>query len=157
MEKRHEKTRHKLEQITPQAAPSGGSAGAGQEDGGGVPRAGHIERDILQVALGVWLHGGDQAKKLKSLEVENARLKRLVADLALDKRVLKDANEGNFQALNGSGVVWRLRASVMDCRSAGRVPRLVFGVLFRVIRSARNRMKRFVLRRQILSLRTAIA
>ena len=84
-------------------------------------------------------------------------MKRLVADLALDKRVLKDANEGNFQALNGSGVVWRLRASVMDCRSAGRVPRLVFGVLFRAIRSARSRMKRFVLRRQILSLRTAIA
>ena len=37
-----------------------------------------------------------QAKKLKHLEVENARLKRLVADLELDDRVLKDAAEGNF-------------------------------------------------------------
>ena len=37
-----------------------------------------------------------QAKKLKHLEVENARLKRLIADLELDNRVLKDAAEGNF-------------------------------------------------------------
>ena len=40
--------------------------------------------------------GVSQAKKLKRLEVENARLKRLVADLVLDNRVLKDAAEGNF-------------------------------------------------------------
>ena len=40
--------------------------------------------------------GVSQAKKLKRLEVENARLKRLVADLALDNRALKDAAEGNF-------------------------------------------------------------
>ena len=37
-----------------------------------------------------------QAKKLKQLEVENAHLKRLVADMALDIRVLKDAAERNF-------------------------------------------------------------
>ena len=37
-----------------------------------------------------------QAKKLKHLELENARLKRLIADLELDNRVLKDAAEGNF-------------------------------------------------------------
>ena len=40
--------------------------------------------------------GLSQAKRLKHLEVENARLKRLVADMALDIRVLKDAAEGNF-------------------------------------------------------------
>jgi putative transposase len=38
----------------------------------------------------------EQAKKLKSLEKENARLKRLVADLALDNAILKEAAEGNF-------------------------------------------------------------
>jgi transposase-like protein len=38
----------------------------------------------------------DQAKKLKKLEQENARLKRTVADLALDKQILKEAAEGNF-------------------------------------------------------------
>ena len=38
----------------------------------------------------------DQAKRLKKLEKENARLKRTVADLALDKQILKEAAEGNF-------------------------------------------------------------
>ena len=32
----------------------------------------------------------DEAKRLKELEVENARLKRLVADLALDKQMLQE-------------------------------------------------------------------
>jgi len=38
----------------------------------------------------------DQAKKLKELEKENARLKKLVADLSLDNSILKEAAEGNF-------------------------------------------------------------
>ena len=38
----------------------------------------------------------DQAKRLKKLEKENARLKRTVADFALDKQILKEAAEGNF-------------------------------------------------------------
>ena len=38
----------------------------------------------------------EQAKKLKSLEKENARLKKLVADLSLDNAILKEATEGNF-------------------------------------------------------------
>ena len=38
----------------------------------------------------------DQAKRLKELEQENARLKKLVADLSLDNAILKEANRGNF-------------------------------------------------------------
>ena len=38
----------------------------------------------------------EQAKKLKNLEKENARLKKLVADLSLDNSILKEAAEGNF-------------------------------------------------------------
>ena len=38
----------------------------------------------------------DQAKRLKELEKENARLKRLVADLSLDNQILKEAAQGNF-------------------------------------------------------------
>ncbi len=38
----------------------------------------------------------EQAKRLKSLEKENARLKKLVADLSLDNAILKEAAEGNF-------------------------------------------------------------
>ena len=38
----------------------------------------------------------DQAKRLKALEKENARLKKLVADQALDNAILKEAASGNF-------------------------------------------------------------
>lgn len=38
----------------------------------------------------------DQVKRLKELERENTRLKRAVADLTLDKLILKEAAEGNF-------------------------------------------------------------
>ena len=38
----------------------------------------------------------EQAKKLKNLEKENTRLKKLVADLSLDNAILKEAAEGNF-------------------------------------------------------------
>ena len=38
----------------------------------------------------------DQAKRLKELERENARLKRAVAELTLDKLILKEAAGGNF-------------------------------------------------------------
>ena len=38
----------------------------------------------------------DQAKRFKELERENARLKKLVADLALDKAMLQEVASGNF-------------------------------------------------------------
>jgi transposase-like protein len=38
----------------------------------------------------------DQVRRLKELERENARLKRAVAELTLDKLILKEAAEGNF-------------------------------------------------------------
>ena len=38
----------------------------------------------------------DQAKRFKELEKENIRLKRLVADLSLDKAILKDAASGTL-------------------------------------------------------------
>ncbi len=37
----------------------------------------------------------DQGKRLKELEKENTRLKRLVADLSLDNVILKEASRGN--------------------------------------------------------------
>jgi putative transposase len=39
--------------------------------------------------------GVEQAKRLKELEKENTRLKRLVADLSLDNAILKEAARGN--------------------------------------------------------------
>ena len=44
-------------------------------------------------------HGGlkvDQARRLKELEQENSKLKRLVSELSLEKLVLKDIASGNF-------------------------------------------------------------
>ena len=38
----------------------------------------------------------DQAKRLKKLEKENARLRGVVADLSLDNAILKEASKGNF-------------------------------------------------------------
>ncbi len=38
----------------------------------------------------------EQAKKLKAMEKENARLKKLVADISLDNAILKEVAEGNY-------------------------------------------------------------
>jgi len=38
----------------------------------------------------------DQARRFKDLERENARLKKLVADLSLDNQILKEASKGNY-------------------------------------------------------------
>jgi putative transposase len=38
----------------------------------------------------------EQARRLKELEQENSRLKKLVADLSLDNAILKEASQGNF-------------------------------------------------------------
>ena len=51
--------------------------------------------EVSEVTFHRWRnqYGGmkaDDAKRLKELEVENARLKKLVADLALDKQMLQD-------------------------------------------------------------------
>ncbi len=38
----------------------------------------------------------DQAKRLKEVEKENTRLRKLVADLSLDKAILKEVAEGKY-------------------------------------------------------------
>jgi transposase-like protein len=38
----------------------------------------------------------EQARRLKDLESENARLKKLVAELSLDNAILKEVSRGNF-------------------------------------------------------------
>ena len=45
------------------------------------------------------LYGGlkvDQARRMKDLEQENARLRRAISDLTLDKLILQEAARGNF-------------------------------------------------------------
>jgi hypothetical protein len=45
----------------------------------------------------------DQARKMKDLERENARLRRLVADLSLEKQVLADVASGNLEPPSDAG------------------------------------------------------
>ena len=59
------------------------------------------EAGISQQSFYRWRkeYGGleiDQAKRMKELERENVRLKRLVADLSLEKQVLKEIASGNL-------------------------------------------------------------
>lgn len=56
---------------------------------------------VTPVTLSRWKaeFGGmriDQAKRLKELEQENARLKKIVADQAIDNLILKEVAKGNF-------------------------------------------------------------
>lgn len=48
-----------------------------------------------------------QAHRMKPLEKQNQRVKRIVADQALDMAILKVANRGNYSARQGGG--WQLR------------------------------------------------
>jgi transposase-like protein len=59
------------------------------------------EADVSEQSYYRWRkeYGGlkvDQAKKMKDLERENTRLRRLVADLSLEKQVLADVASGNL-------------------------------------------------------------
>ena len=59
------------------------------------------EAGISDVSYYRWRkeYGGlqlDQAKRMKDLEKENARLKKIVADLSLEKAMLKEVASGNF-------------------------------------------------------------
>jgi len=58
--------------------------------------AGVVEQSYYRWRREYGALGIEQAKRLKELERENARLKRLVADLLLEKQVLRDVAEGNL-------------------------------------------------------------
>jgi transposase-like protein len=80
------------------------------------------EAGITDVTYYRWRkeYGGlkaDQARRLKELERENQRLKRIVADLSVEKAILKDAAEGNFQAPSGDGRRWHKPSSATASHS----------------------------------------
>lgn len=72
------------------------------ETGKGVSIEGVCRKlGISEVTYHRWKreYGGlrvDQARRLKEIEQENARLKKLVADLSLDNSILKEVARGNF-------------------------------------------------------------
>ena len=88
--------RHTPEQIVRKLAEGNKLLGSGKELDE-VCR--HLE--IAESTWHRWLaqYGGmkaDDAKRLKELEGENARLKKLLAEAELDKAMLKELAEGNF-------------------------------------------------------------
>src|SRR5258706_6711700 len=63
------------------------------------------EAEIVEQTYYRWRkeYGGvkvDQARRLKDLEQENAKLKRVVSEVSLEKLVLKDIASGNFLGLH---------------------------------------------------------
>jgi len=51
---------------------------------------------LLSLAQGIWRVETTQAKRMKDLERENSRLRKAVAELTLDKLILREALEGNY-------------------------------------------------------------
>ena len=92
----YEKTRHTVEQIIVKLKEVEILIAQGKTIGEAVR---HIE--VSEATYYKWrskygsLTASD-AKRLKLLEKENERLKKLVADLSLDNAILKDVNSGKF-------------------------------------------------------------
>ncbi len=59
----------------------------------------------------------DQVKRLKELERENARLRKAVSDLTLEKVILKEAASGKWLAPRGGGPASGMSCASSACRS----------------------------------------
>jgi putative transposase len=87
------RTRHTPEQIVTKLREADAMLAAGRSVAQVVQALG-----VSEATLHRWRHqyGGmkaDEARRLKELEVENARLKKAVADLTIDNQILKEAND----------------------------------------------------------------
>ena len=90
------KKRHSAEQIIHKLREAEVALSQGQTVGAVCKQIGVTQQTYYR-----WRkeYGGmdlSQAKRLKDLEKENQRLKKLVADLSLDVQILKEVNRGNF-------------------------------------------------------------
>lgn len=99
------RTRHSAEQIVGKLREADAMLAAGRSIAAVVQALGVSEPTYHR-----WRnqYGGmkaDEARRLKELEVENARLKKLVADQALDMAILREANDflGKPRAPRGGG------------------------------------------------------
>lgn len=90
------KKRHSAEQIIRKLREADGMLAAGKTIGQ-VCQA----LEISEQTFHRWRnqYGGmkaEEAKRLKELEIENSRLKKMVAELSLDKEILEEALRGNY-------------------------------------------------------------
>jgi len=111
--------RHTPEQIIRKLREAEVELAKGQTAGEVVRKLGITEQTYYR-----WRkeYGGlrlDQAKRLKELEKENARLKKLLAEQSLDNAILKEAASGNFRARPVGAGRSRTSAGGSASRSAG--------------------------------------
>jgi len=99
------RTRHTAEQIVTKLREADAMLAAGRTVAQVVQALGVSEQTFNR-----WRnqYGGmkaDEARRLKELELENARLKKAVADLTIDNQILKEANDylGKPRAPRGGG------------------------------------------------------
>ena len=90
------RTRHSPEQIVTKLHEADAMLGTGASIGQVCQRLG-----VSEATFHRWRnqYGGmkaSEAKRLKELEIENARLKKLVADLSLDNAMLKEVAKGEW-------------------------------------------------------------
>ena len=89
-------TRYTAEQIIVHLREVEVLCSQGKTIGEAVRRIGVTEQTYYRWRKQYGGMNSSDAKRLKELEKENARLKRLVADLSLDNAILKDVSEGKF-------------------------------------------------------------
>jgi len=87
------RTRHTPEQIITKLREADAMLAAGRSVGQVVQALGVSEQTFNRWRKQYGGMKADEAKRLKELEVENARLKKLVADQAVDISILKEAND----------------------------------------------------------------
>ena len=88
--------RRKPEQIVKALAEGESMLAAGKSAAEVYQKLGIVESTWLRWKQQYGGMKSDEAKRLLELEIENRRLKELLAEAELDKRILKLAAEGNF-------------------------------------------------------------
>ena len=87
----NKRKRHSPQQIVDKLREADALLNAGQSVGQVVQHLGVSEQTYHRWRQQFGGMKAEEAKRLKELEQENARLKKLVADLSLDKAILKEA------------------------------------------------------------------
>jgi transposase len=96
METREMARKHKPEEIVAKLRQVDVLTGQGKSIVDAVKSIGVTETTYFRWRAEYGGMKSDQVKRLKELELENARLRRAVSDLTLDKLILSEAARGNF-------------------------------------------------------------
>ena len=96
MDEEMAKKRHKPEEIIAKLRQVDGLTAQGKSIAEAVKTIAVTETTYFRWRAEYGGMKSDQVKRLKELELENARLRRVVSDLTLDKLILTEAARGNF-------------------------------------------------------------